>query len=615
MKLFKRQNPDDDENPNEAFEEEFEDELFEEDEAFADEEDSEDDEDEEYEDDDEEDEEDDEDDAPPRRNLLRILLLLLLIPCACVLGLYGGASYFDLIPNLGNLPQIAEEPTTLELPTAEPEAEPTPLPTPVEAASSTDEQPAEEETAAPTEEDETTEEEAEAPAEEDISTEEEAPVIAEEESSTTEEETAVEETESEQTTTDEKTVAEGETEDEQPVAADSLAQTAPSAEEEDEPESEQAAARDSETDTPTEDALSSTTEEEASSSDSDTATAAEDNADEAEPPLAETKTVEEAVVDEQAENSEPTTTKETTAEEADGDAPPVAGQLPTETTTDADATDESTSAADEITIPIEPNTPVANSSCINNTPPVAQSDGPNQAMLGKGLAMTAFEATASSDSDGNIVSYEWDFGDGQTASGASVIHGYSSPGSYAVTVQVTDNCGATNQSTITLNVVDAEPPTDAADSSTSESEPSTETAQATAMTDSDIAPSTTQPATETVAATKTTTPADATVGICHIISRGDTLSGLATFYGVDWGTLAAMNNVNPAYYVILGERFFIPTGTIQGHRRIYRIREGDTMMSIGSVCGILPAALASINGMAVDQTLVPGQFITLPAIR
>ncbi len=71
----------------------------------------------------------------------------------------------------------------------------------------------------------------------------------------------------------------------------------------------------------------------------------------------------------------------------------------------------------------------------------------------------AFDGSASSDPDGTIVGYSWDFGDGQQGSGAKVSHTYSTPGTYTVTLNVTDNDGDMNSTTQTLTAKVNQPPT------------------------------------------------------------------------------------------------------------------------------------------------------------
>jgi PKD repeat protein len=53
-----------------------------------------------------------------------------------------------------------------------------------------------------------------------------------------------------------------------------------------------------------------------------------------------------------------------------------------------------------------------------------------------------FDGGASVDADGVITSYEWDFGDGATATGQSVRHAYVRPGLYEVALVVRDDSGA-----------------------------------------------------------------------------------------------------------------------------------------------------------------------------
>ena len=64
----------------------------------------------------------------------------------------------------------------------------------------------------------------------------------------------------------------------------------------------------------------------------------------------------------------------------------------------------------------------------------------------------AFNAAASSDPDGSLSSYSWNFGDGSTGSGESVGHTYANPGNYTATLTVSDDGGATATANQTITV-------------------------------------------------------------------------------------------------------------------------------------------------------------------
>jgi PKD repeat protein len=84
-----------------------------------------------------------------------------------------------------------------------------------------------------------------------------------------------------------------------------------------------------------------------------------------------------------------------------------------------------------------------------NQPPVADPNGP---YTGMEVVPILFNGSGSYDYDGSIVAYEWDFGDGSNATGATPTHTYAQNGTYNVTLTVTDNEGATNTSTTTADI-------------------------------------------------------------------------------------------------------------------------------------------------------------------
>lgn len=59
----------------------------------------------------------------------------------------------------------------------------------------------------------------------------------------------------------------------------------------------------------------------------------------------------------------------------------------------------------------------------------------------------SFDGTTSTDSDGTVATYAWDYGDGTTGNGSTSTHTYATVGTFTVTLTVTDNSGATNAST------------------------------------------------------------------------------------------------------------------------------------------------------------------------
>lgn len=72
--------------------------------------------------------------------------------------------------------------------------------------------------------------------------------------------------------------------------------------------------------------------------------------------------------------------------------------------------------------------------------------------------MVVCNASLSSDIDGNIILFSWDFGDGTNATGIMVNHTYSQYGTYYVTLTVIDDDGSQNSLTLPISILDIIPP-------------------------------------------------------------------------------------------------------------------------------------------------------------
>jgi len=82
-------------------------------------------------------------------------------------------------------------------------------------------------------------------------------------------------------------------------------------------------------------------------------------------------------------------------------------------------------------------------------PPIGSLDGPYAAREGDAISMSG---AASVDPNGTIVSYAWSFGDGGSATGATVTHSYALAGNYPVQLIVTDNDGLADTVTTSAQV-------------------------------------------------------------------------------------------------------------------------------------------------------------------
>ena len=81
---------------------------------------------------------------------------------------------------------------------------------------------------------------------------------------------------------------------------------------------------------------------------------------------------------------------------------------------------------------------------VNASPVASFTTTPSRALTGQAIA---FDGRGSVDLDGSVAGYQWTFGDGASATGATSTHAYSTAGSYDAKLRVTDDDGCTGDTT------------------------------------------------------------------------------------------------------------------------------------------------------------------------
>ena len=84
-------------------------------------------------------------------------------------------------------------------------------------------------------------------------------------------------------------------------------------------------------------------------------------------------------------------------------------------------------------------------------PPVAKAGGPYGGIVGDNIT---FDASESVDAEDDIVSYHWDFGDGNNSTGITSTHTYLSEGEYEVALTVTDGNNNMGTDTTVIEIGD-----------------------------------------------------------------------------------------------------------------------------------------------------------------
>ena len=133
----------------------------------------------------------------------------------------------------------------------------------------------------------------------------------------------------------------------------------------------------------------------------------------------------------------------------------------------------------------------------------------------------------------------------------------------------------------------------------------------------------------TAAACLVALPAAANADFPHVVSRGETLTSVATQDGLTVAALAAVNGLSPNANLTAGTVLQIPpqggdetgstsfqgagqTGSAGGGGGSYVVRPGDTLSAIAARAGTTVGQLAATNGISARNLVVAGTTLTLP---
>jgi len=111
--------------------------------------------------------------------------------------------------------------------------------------------------------------------------------------------------------------------------------------------------------------------------------------------------------------------------------------------------------------------------------------------------------------------------------------------------------------------------------------------------------------------------APAASGNYHVVRAGETLSHIARYYGVTINALKAANGLSNANYVYVGQHLYIPSGgggAPAGCSSYYYVRHGDTLSGVARWFGMSTSALASANGLGNANYIYVGQKLCIPSI-
>ena len=96
----------------------------------------------------------------------------------------------------------------------------------------------------------------------------------------------------------------------------------------------------------------------------------------------------------------------------------------------------------------------------------------------------------------------------------------------------------------------------------------------------------------------------------HVVSQGETLSGIAARYGTSVSVLAAANRLSNPNFIVAGQRLRVPARVTM--TSTHTIQPGETLSGIAARYGTSIKALARVNKLGNPSFIVAGTSLRVP---
>ncbi|MED5372762.1 MAG: LysM peptidoglycan-binding domain-containing protein [Myxococcota bacterium] len=112
--------------------------------------------------------------------------------------------------------------------------------------------------------------------------------------------------------------------------------------------------------------------------------------------------------------------------------------------------------------------------------------------------------------------------------------------------------------------------------------------------------------------TPASAPAKAATRTTHTVRSGETLAAIATAYGVSIEQLVADNDLGNADHIEVGQKLTVLGGSPQATQKLsYTVKRGDSLSVIASDFGVTTAQIMEWNGLKDASHIEPGQVLKL----